>query len=129
LVSFVELAKSLKASGRSVRFVIGEVEQDQWSAADLAAIEAVAPVQRLSTLVELADVLSTAGTFVGNDSGPGHLAGILGTPTVSIFGPTDPARWRPLGPAVTVIRGEPIASVPVDAVLEAVEKSPVVQPH
>jgi heptosyltransferase-3 len=121
--SFVELAKRLKQSGRSVRFVVGEVEQDRWSAAEIGRLETAARVQPTATLVELADVLSTAAVFVGNDSGPGHLAGILGTPTVSIFGPTDPARWKPLGPAVTVLRGGPITSVAVSAAVDAVEKA------
>ena len=39
-----------------------------------------------------------AARFIGNDSGPGHLAAITGIPTLALFGPTDPARWRPLGP-------------------------------
>ncbi len=32
------------------------------------------------------------------DSGPSHLAAAVGTPTLAIFGPTDPERWRPFGP-------------------------------
>ena len=32
------------------------------------------------------------------DSGPAHLAAAVGVPTVTLFGPTDPARWRPWGP-------------------------------
>jgi heptosyltransferase-3 len=52
------------------------------------------------------DRVARALAFVGNDSGPGHLAGILGVPTVSIFGPKDPARWKPLGPTVNVVQGE-----------------------
>jgi heptosyltransferase-2 len=31
------------------------------------------------------------------DSGPAHLAAAAGLPTVGIFGPTDPRRWRPYG--------------------------------
>jgi ADP-heptose:LPS heptosyltransferase len=31
------------------------------------------------------------------DSGPAHLAAAVGTPTVALFGPTDPERWRPYG--------------------------------
>jgi len=31
------------------------------------------------------------------DSGPAHLSASVGTPTVAIFGPTDPVRWRPFG--------------------------------
>ncbi len=32
-----------------------------------------------------------------NDSGPLHMAAAVGTPTVSVFGPTDPKRWAPRG--------------------------------
>jgi len=31
------------------------------------------------------------------DSGPAHLAAAVGIPTVGVFGPTDPDRWRPYG--------------------------------
>jgi heptosyltransferase-2 len=31
------------------------------------------------------------------DSGPSHLSAAIGTPTLAIFGPTDPVRWRPFG--------------------------------
>ncbi len=48
-------------------------------------------------LVELANVLKSAGGYIGNDSGASHLAAFLGLPTVSVFGPSDPARWKPLG--------------------------------
>jgi ADP-heptose:LPS heptosyltransferase len=118
--SFVALAHTLANRGRKVRFVTGEVEAENWSPAERAAIESAAPVTRCATLIELAEIVGNAGVFVGNDSGPGHLAGILGTPTVSIFGPTDPGQWKPLGPAVTVIRGQPISDVSVDQVIEAV---------
>jgi heptosyltransferase-2 len=32
------------------------------------------------------------------DSGPAHMSAAVGTPTLAIFGPTDPLRWRPYGP-------------------------------
>ena len=59
-----------------------------------------------------------AARFVGNDSGPGHLAAITGTPTLALFGPTDPARWRPLGPHVKVLRREPLEALGVEEVEE-----------
>jgi heptosyltransferase-2 len=48
-----------------------------------------------STLPEAFGVLSLARLFVGNDSGLGHLAAAAGTPTVVVFGPTDPDATRP----------------------------------
>ena len=75
--------------------------------------------QRLlpQNLIELYRELTQARLFIGNDSGPSHLAGIMGLPTVALFGPTDPAIWKPLGPKVQVIRGEPIDQISVEQVL------------
>jgi ADP-heptose:LPS heptosyltransferase len=35
--------------------------------------------------------------WIGNDSGPKHVAVALGVPTVTVFGPTHPATWHPPG--------------------------------
>ena len=43
----------------------------------------------------LAGLLSRASLFIGNDSGPGHIAAAVGTATLSLFGPTDPQTWAP----------------------------------
>lgn len=58
-------------------------------------------------LLTLAGVLAQASLFVGQDSGVTHLAGLMGVRTVALFGPTDPARWAPSGPKVTVLQGAP----------------------
>jgi heptosyltransferase-3 len=113
---FVELASRLRAAGRQVRFVIGEVEAERWPAEHVTRLAAAGEVRTPETPSALMDCLLGAAAFVGNDSGPGHLAGILGLPTVSLFGPTDPARWKPVGPNVITLRAEPIAALTVDAV-------------
>ena len=40
-------------------------------------------------------LLASAALFVGNDSGPAHMAAAFGVPSVVIFGPSDPAIWGP----------------------------------
>lgn len=55
-------------------------------------------------LPALAAELRRCRLFVGNDSGVTHLAAAVGTRTVALFGPTDPAIWRPLGEHVRVVR-------------------------
>jgi ADP-heptose:LPS heptosyltransferase len=35
--------------------------------------------------------------FVGGDTGPTHFAAALGLPTLTLFGPTEPSQWAPLG--------------------------------
>ncbi len=44
---------------------------------------------------ELAWVIQGAKLFIGNDSGPTHLAAALGVPTVVLFGSSDSQVWRP----------------------------------
>lgn len=48
---------------------------------------------------ELGALLERARLFVGNDTGAMHLAVAVGTPTVAVFGPSDPRRYGPYGPA------------------------------
>lgn len=52
----------------------------------------------------LAAVLERLTVFISADTGPMHIAAALGTPTVGIFGPSDPKRWGPLGPRTRVVR-------------------------
>ena len=51
----------------------------------------------------VAGVLSKMDVLIGNDSGIGHLASAVRTPTVSIFGPTMPSVWRPAGRQSVVV--------------------------
>jgi hypothetical protein len=59
---------------------------------------------RIDDLYELAQWLSTARLYIGNDSGITHLAAAVGTPVLALFGPTDPGVWAPRGPNVRVVR-------------------------
>ncbi len=72
-------------------------------------------------LLEVARQLKQCGCFVGHDTGTSHLAGLLGIPTLVLFGPSNPAIWRPVGPAVKVIQHEPLADLSVDTVLEYIQ--------
>lgn len=118
---FADLARRLRGAGRRVRFVLGEVELERWPAADVAMLGGVADLHRPATLLDLWQQLHTADAFVGNDSGPAHLAGIIGRPTLTLFGPTDPDIWRPLGPHVKTIRSDDLASLAVDEVYQQLE--------
>ena len=46
---------------------------------------------------ELAALLRRCDLLLCNDSGPKHIAVAIGTPSVTIFGPTHPATWSPPG--------------------------------
>ncbi len=55
-------------------------------------------------LWQTAAVLESAAAAVTLDSAPLHLAAAVGTPTVALFGPTDPRRVAPRSPEHTVLR-------------------------
>jgi ADP-heptose:LPS heptosyltransferase len=107
LERFVELISQIRARGRNVRVLLGEVEAERYSPTEIDFItRAAGSVMRLDTPLQLFEELTTADAFIGNDSGPGHLAGIIGVPTISIFRTTEPEVWKPLGPRVTALSGD-----------------------
>lgn len=58
------------------------------------------------TVSELLKIIEQAGLFIGNDSGPGHLAAICGLPTFTIFGPQLTEWFAPLHPQAEVVEGK-----------------------
>lgn len=50
-----------------------------------------------TNLLQAAAVLARMQIFVGNDSGLGHIASAVGTPTLTLFGPGQPERYHPWG--------------------------------
>lgn len=91
--------------GWRVRVIAGEVEQERFVAAERAMFSAMGGVF-LSGLDQLAEELEGAGGFIGADSGPTHVAGGMGLPTLALFGPTQPQEWAPIGPNVVVMAPE-----------------------
>ena len=65
------------------------------------------PVLSNRTLSTVAAVLKGAAWYMGHDSGLSHLAAGVGTPTMVIFGPTNPTFWAPKGDHVNIIQGPP----------------------
>lgn len=49
-------------------------------------------------------LVARCAVVIANDSGSMHIASAMGTPVVSIFGPTDPRRTAPMNPLTTVLR-------------------------
>ena len=56
-----------------------------------------------TSLLEAAALLARCQVFVGNDSGLGHMAAAVGVPTLTVFGPGDPPRYRPWGKAGRIV--------------------------
>jgi len=74
-------------------------------------------------LAELKSLIAGASLFLGNDSGPAHMAAAFGIPEVVIFGASDPAIWAPWrNNAEVLIGSEGIVSVSVRQVMDALER-------
>jgi ADP-heptose:LPS heptosyltransferase len=112
---YAALARQLVEDGWSVSLLSGPADESSVRQV-VASLGNTAPrVVAPASVVELAKELTNTALYIGNDSGVTHLSARLGTPTVAIFGPTDPRQWAPRGPRVAVLRGAPWPSV--DAVL------------
>ncbi len=53
---------------------------------------------------EVAALISLSDLFISNDTGIMHVAGTTSTPQISIFGPTNPLNWAPIGKNKLYIR-------------------------
>jgi len=74
-------------------------------------------------LSELKTLIAGASLFVGNDSGPAHLAAAFGVPPVVVFGPSDPVIWGPWRTRGEVVQADgPIAALAVERVIQAVDQ-------
>jgi heptosyltransferase-2 len=49
------------------------------------------------SIPEVAALISKSTLFISNDTGIMHVAGTTNTPQISIFGPTNPLNWAPIG--------------------------------
>ena len=95
---FAELARRLTEEGLAEILIVGgpaEVEL-----AGRVEKEAAVPLVNAAgktTVLQLAALIRRCDLFVGNDTGPMHVADAVGAPIVAIFGPTDVVTTRPCG--------------------------------
>jgi ADP-heptose:LPS heptosyltransferase len=114
--SFLEIAEHLEvSSGLQILFIGGPGE-------DLSAFGKYRTVSG-TALEELARLMRDASFFVGNDSGPAHVAGAFGVPQVVIFGPSDAEIWSPWRTLSRVVKADgPIDAIPVQTVIAAIDQ-------
>jgi len=91
---YLGLARELRDEGYgAIAFLMGPVERDLHGEALFPEERMLAPVD----LTELVHLLAGASLYIGNDSGVSHLAGIVGTPAITLYRTTDPAVWGTMG--------------------------------
>jgi ADP-heptose:LPS heptosyltransferase len=112
---FLAVAAHLKQSGLEPVF-IGAATDDLSPFRDYRTL-AGAPLSEIKSL------LGSASLFVGNDSGPAHMAAAFGLPVVVIFGSSNPAIWGPWRTASEVVTApDGIAHVQTAQVLDALAR-------
>lgn len=80
-IQFVILAQELRTFGYHPIFVVPPGENSQWK----SFLPKHLPLQSFADLSEVSSYLYESGSFIGNDSGLGHLASNLQIPTLTIF--------------------------------------------
>jgi len=110
---FVEVAEHLRdKAGLEPVFLAGPA--DDSSAFGTFRTYQSLPLEQVKTLV------AGAQLFIGNDSGPAHIAAAFGVPVVVLFGPSDPVTWAPWKTeAQVLISPESISRIRVEEVIAA----------
>jgi ADP-heptose:LPS heptosyltransferase len=98
LAHWAAFHQSATAAGYRLVFTTARGERE---AALMAELKKLAPdavvLPPIPELPLFLAVLARAAVFISGDTGPLHFAAGLGVPTISLFGPTPPARWAPPG--------------------------------
>jgi len=123
LERYEAVARELVRAGAAVVVIVGPGEEAL--AAQLAASSGARVAPTAWPLGETAALLAACNAAVGNDSGLTHLAAVVGCPTVALFGPTEPARTAPVGPAV-IVRALALAGAGGPRSLDSVSPAEVV---
>ncbi len=71
---------------------------DRFSSFKTCVEEKIENLVNKTTLAQAASILIKCNLLLTNDTAFMHLAAVIGTPTLSIFGPTDPRNLAPRGP-------------------------------
>jgi heptosyltransferase-3 len=112
---FLAVAERLKQLGLEAIFIGGEGD-------DLAPFHEYFQV-RGAPLATVKSLLAGASLFIGNDSGPAHMAAAFGLPVVVIFGNSNPTIWGPWRTASEVVTAPGgIGQVEIAQVLNALQR-------
>lgn len=99
-------------SRQGVRVVVVGGPEEELLGQELVKLTATPPLMLIgkTRLLELACVIKRCAVFLAHDSSSLHVAAACGTPTVALFGPTDPRRHLPPNFSGLVIRKDVFCS-------------------
>jgi len=97
---FGEVARSLVKSYNAKVVILGGPDEVE-AASKLEGMmngHSVTNLAGRTSIHETAAVIERCDLFIGNDSGPMHIAAAVGTPVVAVFGPSNSQAWGPYTP-------------------------------
>ncbi|MBU3664969.1 MAG: glycosyltransferase family 9 protein [Chthoniobacterales bacterium] len=123
---WARVAKTLLETYPQTRVAVVAGEADQAALDEMRELTMEKNVEcwRDLPLPQLARRLAGASAYLGHDTGVSHLAALCGTPSLLLFGPTDPGVWAPPHDHVAILRapGGELAALPTDTVLAAASR-------
>ncbi len=102
--SFVHLGKQWVSEGNPLWLFWGPGEEEY-----VRAIQNEIPGSKMipnTSLRQMAALLEQCKIVITNDNGPMHLAVAVGTPTLTVYGPTDPKSWNPGGAKNRIVQAQ-----------------------
>jgi len=107
---WAELYRMVTGAGFHVIFTTARGEREQSLMTELKRLLPDAEIMpSIPELPLFLAVQARAGVFIAGDTGPLHFAAGLGVPTISLFGPSSPERWAPIGKRHQILTGTPCA--------------------
>lgn len=117
---YASLAQELAGRGLTP-VLIGTNAEKEVLESIAARVPKVVNLGGKTTIGQLASLARAAKIAVGNDTGPMHVIGAAGCPSVVLFShASDPVRSAPVGEAITVLRERALAELSVDRVLGSI---------
>jgi heptosyltransferase-2 len=101
---FISLIGSVTSETNAQVLLIGAADEVQVSHEVLRGTSGVFDLVGQTTLTQAIAILSVSDLMISNDMGLAHIAPAVGTPTIVLFGPTNPAATRPWGDNVVVLQ-------------------------
>ena len=104
--TFSQVANALAAEHNAATLITFGPMDDEPVSAMVDSLNVSPIIVRNKPIREVAAILSQVRLVITNDTGIMHVAAAVGVPVLSLFGPTNPRQWAPIGTRNRYIRGE-----------------------
>ena len=104
---YAALADQLMKSGATVALIGSPAELDVSRQVCEQAVHQPIMLTGKTTVADATAIISIADVLITNDTGPAHIGAALNTPTLVVFGPTNPLTTYPLSRNAEIIRHPP----------------------